>query len=177
MSDGPKKPTCYMCPHDFRYTDAIPMRRQGVMMRMDERYCLGGKRARLFKKRDPSIYTPSWCPKRKIPCELRIYTFKSSDDWWLHISLEHSIGQFLPPDGHRHALASEAVTGLSPREFWRRLDQEAYYDFLEITLKPHDVVEIDDGLNPAFFCYADGGFRMLYGFDAAAARRCVLERR
>ena len=43
------------------------------MMHMGERFCTGGKRARKFKRSDPKIYVPDWCPTRKKPCELRVY--------------------------------------------------------------------------------------------------------
>lgn len=43
MSGGPRKPACYECQHDFHYTGVIPVKRQGVMMHMGERFCLGGE--------------------------------------------------------------------------------------------------------------------------------------
>ena len=70
MSEGPRKPNCYGCPDDFWYTHPVPMRKQGVMMHLGERFCLGSKKARRFKRSDPQNNVPGWCPRRKDPCEL-----------------------------------------------------------------------------------------------------------
>lgn len=171
MRDGPRKPVCSGCPHDLYYSDTVPSKAMGVMMHLGERFCTGGKRARRFKRSDPKLYVPNWCPKRKIPCELRVYTFKSADAWWLHISLEKSLGRALAPSASDHALERELTTELSPREFWKRLEFEPYQDILGITLEPYSVVEIDDGLKPAFFYYVNGDFTQVHFFNAEMARK------
>lgn len=170
MRNGPRKPACSGCPHDLHYSDPIPQRAMGVMMHLGERFCTGGKKARRFKRGDPKIYVSDWCPKRKTPCELRVYTFKNANAWWLHTMLERDLGR-LTPDGVRYAIVRESATELSPREFWKRLESEPYQDILDISLEPHSVLEIDDGLKPAFFYYVDGGFTLLHAFNAEAARK------
>ena len=140
------------------------------MMHLGERFCTGGKKARRFKRGDPKIYVPDWCPKRKTPCELRVYTFKNANAWWLHTMLERDLGRFTP-DGVRYAIVQKLTTELSPREFWKRLESEFYQDILDVHLEPYSVLEIDDGLKPAFFYYVDGGFTLLYAFNAEAARK------
>lgn len=69
-----RKETCYECEKHLRYMESSPAKQMGVTMHMGERFCTGGKRARKFKRNDPKIYVPSWCPRRKIPSELRVYT-------------------------------------------------------------------------------------------------------
>ena len=42
------------------------------------RYCAGfknKKRRKAFRKSDPAYKAPKWCPKRKEPCEYRIYSY------------------------------------------------------------------------------------------------------
>ena len=42
------------------------------------RYCGGfknRKRRKPFRKSDPAYKAPKWCPKRKDPCEYRIYSY------------------------------------------------------------------------------------------------------
>ena len=79
-----RKETCYECEKHLRYMESSPAKQMGVTMHMGERFCTGDKRARKFKRNDPKIYVPSWCPKRKLPSELRVYCFKSTIDWMLH---------------------------------------------------------------------------------------------
>ncbi len=171
MCDGPRKPTCAGCPYNLYYSDSVPKRTMDVMMHPGERFCTGGKKARRFKRGDPKIYVPSWCPKRKNPCELRIYVFKSVERWWLHRTMEQSLGRPLLPEGNDYALTQKMTTELPPREFWRRLEHDSYQEILNVSLESCSIVEIDDGLEPAFFCYKDGTFIMLPFFNADAARK------
>lgn len=171
MCDVLRRPTCSGCPHDLYYSGAIPQRAMGVTMHPGERFCTGGKRARRFKRSDPKIHVPNWCPRRKYPCELRVYTFKSTSSWWLHMSLEKDLGRVLPPEGHNYALVESLSTELSPWEFWKRLESKSYLDLLDVTLEPYSVLEIDDGLKPAFFYYVDGGFTLTPLFNAEMARQ------
>ena len=168
---SPRKPTCFNCPHNLHYNDTIPKKAVGGMMHMGEQFCTGGKKARRFKRSDPKITVPGWCPRRKNPCELRIYAIKNAGEWWLYDSLKHDLGRMPSPDGFRYALTQELPTELSPWEFWKRLECEPYQDILDVSLEPYSVVEIDDGLKPAFFVYADGGFTLLYSFNTEKARK------
>ena len=74
-------PSCTGCPHDLYFGEAIPKKQFSVMMHCGEHFCTGGKKARRFKRSDPKIAVPQWCPKRKSPCELRVYALKSIQDW------------------------------------------------------------------------------------------------
>ena len=35
------------------------------MLQFGQQYCTAGKKYRMFKKKDPKIYPPNWCPKLK----------------------------------------------------------------------------------------------------------------
>lgn len=96
-----RKETCYECEKHLRYMESSPAKQMGVTMHMGERFCTGGKRARKFKRNDPKIHVPSWCPKRKLPSELQVYCFKSTIDWMLHERLCYDLGKEISPEAHR----------------------------------------------------------------------------
>lgn len=166
MGNGPEKPVCVNCPHDLYYKDTIPKRQFNVMMRMGEHYCTGGKKARRFKRNDPKVYTPAWCPKRKTPCELRVYGFRSEDDELIHRSLCTVLGYDILPSESRYRLEQSLHTELTPREFWKRCDLEPSEELLSLKVALYHVLEIDDGLNPAFFYKTERGFEYLSLFRA-----------
>ena len=62
---------CSECPDCFIYKEAAPKKLAGAVLEFGERYCRGGKRIRVFKRHDPKIYPPSWCPKLKNPAANR----------------------------------------------------------------------------------------------------------
>ncbi len=175
MPDVVRKPACSDCPHELRYGDPIPKKQFGVMMHMGERFCTGGKRARRFKSSDPKIYVPSWCPRRKSPCEVRVYTLKSAFDRLLHYQLTYDLGQAFSPGGHHYALRAQTHTLLTPHEFWARCSAEPCENLLDIPVRSYEVVEIDDGLKPVFFYKHDGIYDLVIRFDAEAAKKNKLE--
>jgi hypothetical protein len=170
-----KKPICAGCPHEFYYNELTPMRQHGVMMHMGERYCTGAKRARHFRKCDPKRYVPDWCPKRKSPCEMRVYQFKRTEDWILHEKLCQALGKDIPPEGRRYALAYELHTDLSPSEFAKRCDVVPCGDLIHVAVHLHNVVEIDDGISPVCFYKTGHGYQVVWSFDTATARKNVRE--
>lgn len=141
-----RKETCIGCECELQYTKSIPTKQMGVMMHMGERFCTGGKRARKFKRSDPKIYVPDWCPKRKKPCELRVYCFKNKNEWRLHEMLCHDLGMDISPDGWRYAPLYELHTDLTPREFAKICNDAPDAETLHVAVHRHYVVEIDDGL-------------------------------
>ena len=44
--------SCYSCPSHFIYGDAVPQKRNGVMMHLGDRFCLLKKKAIRLKARD-----------------------------------------------------------------------------------------------------------------------------
>ena len=79
-----RKATCSECKSHLHYMENMSVKKNGVTMHFGDRFCMGGKKPRKFGRGDPGIYVPTWCPKRKVPSELRIYGFKSVEQWMLH---------------------------------------------------------------------------------------------
>lgn len=88
-----RKPNCSDCPHNLQYMERLPIKKKGITMHLGERFCVAGKRARKFKRSDPKTYVPSWCPRLKAPCELRIYGFKNQREWRMHRSMCAYLGE------------------------------------------------------------------------------------
>ncbi len=165
-----RQPTCTGCPHNLHFGDVFSKKQFGVMMHCGEHYCTGGKRARRFKRSDPKVRVPGWCPKRKNPCELRIYALKSSRDYQMHTLLSADPNDPLYISEHRYALASSARIELTPWEFWKRCQSEPYMELLGVNVPIYSVVEIDDGLAPAFFYRAKDGLEVFRHFDTEKAK-------
>ena len=158
-----RQPVCQDCPFHLYYTDSQPSTRYGVLMRGGERFCTCGKKARRFGRRDPKRKVPSWCPRRKKPCELRVYGFRSSEDELLDAMLRRDMGGQTAPSAHRYALIQELRTDLTPAEFWKRTRTES--NPLPITVRERWIIEIDDGLKPVCFIRTDSGYDALPFFD------------
>lgn len=138
-----RKETCIGCECELQYTKSIPTKQMGVMMHMGERFCTGGKRARKFKRSDPKIYVPDWCPKRKKPCELRVYCFKNKNEWRLHEILCHDLGMDISPDSWRYAPLYELHTDLAPQEFAKICNDAPDAETLHVAVHRHYVVVTD----------------------------------
>ena len=115
-----RQPTCAGCPHNLQYGDTIPMKQFGVMMHFGEHFCTGDKRARRFKRSDPKSKVPVWCPKRKTPCELRVYALKSSQDWYMHHLLSNDSNDPVHIPEYRYALVASSEIALRPQELDRK---------------------------------------------------------
>ena len=115
-----KQPSCMGCKNELYYYERLPKRQQGVMMRPGERFCTYGKRARKFKPGDPKVKVPSWCPKQKTPCEVRVYEFKDSGAWYLYEMLCRDLRKEIDPSGHAYAVSHEGHADLTPKAFWGR---------------------------------------------------------
>lgn len=144
-------------------------------MHLGDRFCMGGKKVRRFGRGDPRVYVPDWCPKRKNPCEVRIYGFKSGEAWAMHEALCCHMGMELTPSAFRYALESELHTDLTPQEFAKQCNYEPDAETLGVAVHRHYVVEIDDGLKPAFFYKTEKGYELLALFDAETARKNIKE--
>lgn len=151
-------PGCSSCESNYRHS-GLPQKKYGVMLHAPERYCIGGKRARMFKRRDPITKAPDWCPKRIYPYKVRIWGFRSDNDWFLFENLCMSLGRELPPEAWRYAVVAETTTELSAKAFWEECSYNAGPELLGVEVPRHGVVEIDDGLLPNYFYRCDGGYR------------------
>ena len=123
------------------------------------RYCAGFKNKKLrktFRKSDPAYKAPKWCPKRKEPCEYRIYSY--ADDRaavMAHMLEEDNISDrdIVFPSAFRYRLRAEGKTGLSPKAFYEQANAEddASLPLPDEIIRIGDVVEIDTGLAQFFF--------------------------
>ena len=168
-------PSCAGCPYDLHFGEAIPKKQFGVMMHCGEHFCTGGKRARRFKRSDPKIAAPQWCPKRKSPCEVRSYSLKSIRDRQMFLCLSADPNDPLYISEYRYALASSTRIELTPQEFWSRCQNEPGTELLDVDIPLYSVVEIDDGLAPSFFYRTVEGFRIVSHFNTAKAKKNRME--
>lgn len=175
MSAVLRKPTCVGCPHDLHFGEFVSKKQYGVMMHCGEHFCTGGKRARRFRRSDPKVSVPEWCPRRKSPCELRLYGFKDKNAEALHYLLCAGAENTSVPPAHRYALKRETHTELQPAEFWSRCEMGPYSDLLGFKMNLYEVLEIDDGLEPAFFYMTEKGLVLEPYFDAERARKNAKE--
>ena len=102
-----RKVTCSECKSHLHYMENMSVKKNGVTMHFGDRFCMGGKKPRKFGRGDPKIYVPTWCPKRKVPSELRIYGFKSVEQWMLHHDMCEQLGTDISPSAFRYAVAYE----------------------------------------------------------------------
>ena len=136
------------------------------------RYCAGfknKKRRKAFRKSDPAYKAPKWCPKRKDPCEYRIYSYADERAAVMaRMFEEDSIGgrDIVFPSAFRYRLRAEGRTGLSPKAFYENANaRDDPSPLLDESVQTGDVVEIDTGLAQFFFyCVTPHDFRMAF-FD------------
>lgn len=128
------------------------------------RYCNGfknKKRSKAFRKRDPIIKVPAWCPKRKNPSEVRVYSCQ--DERYegmtrLMEDIQCGAGGFASPMVQGYCLRAKDTTTLTPSQFFERAnDSDAALPLEGVKLKRGDVIEIDTGLVRFFFYYAYSG--------------------
>ena len=153
-----KKARCAECPQFFKFREKEPKRQHGTTMRPGCRYCLAGKRARLFQKKDPKIYVPKWCPKQISPPILRVY---GQRDGVLHYlpAIGRSNKPALP-SAEGYALRFEGRAVNTGRDFYiimHNREKDHYVDAPEITeelgapVGRYDVIEFDDGVKPMYY--------------------------
>ncbi|WP_031475004.1 hypothetical protein [Agathobaculum desmolans] len=84
------------------------------------RYCAGfknKKRRKAFRKSDPAYKAPQWCPKRKSPCEYRIYSYADEQAAVMARLFEADRmdnRNIAFPSAFRYRLRTEGKTGLTP---------------------------------------------------------------
>lgn len=144
-------------PRKARFTESGCIGCQSHMEYGLTRYCAGFKnknRRKMFRKRDPACKAPKWCPKRKDPCEYRIYSYADMR--------AKVLAQLLEPDdfrdtslaiisAHRYKLRDKGTTKLSPKKFYECANDLETEVLLNGTIQIGDVVEIDTGLAQFFF--------------------------
>ena len=168
---------CRDCPDCFTYGESVPKKVPGAFLKFGMRYCRGGKKTREFKRRDPKVYPPSWCPKLKSPAEYRVYAYKDTDAWYIHHMMRlHGLSD--KPRGNEFAVRVEGFTTLSARDFWEEVEFKYASEILGIPVHGDEVIEIDDGLRPCFFhVVKDWDVEVLTYFQRDEARENQYEER
>lgn len=175
MPDNPiRKPRCDICPHNKHHNEPVPRKVQGAFLRVGSRYCTGGKKIKVFKPRDPKVYVPSWCPRRKTPAELRIYCFKNTNAWFLNHLLNRD-GVHPIPSGYDYAVRHESRTEVAAKYFYELLQEKTITEILGVRVRTNEIIEIDDGLKPYYFHVGEYGVEVLSYFNGEAARQNKLE--
>lgn len=169
------KPRCAACPYYGVHSESVPRKVKGAFLRVGCRYCSGGKKIRVFKRSDPKVYIPSWCPRRKKPAEIRIYCYKDVNAWYINFLFEQD-GMRHSPSGHEYSVRHECSTELTAKEFYELTEQKLIRDILGFNVWSNEIIEIDDGLKPYFFHVHEYGIEVLVYFDRDRARENKLER-
>ena len=160
----------------MRYSDSVPKKVKGVFLKFGYRYCTSGKRIREFKPRDPKVYIPSWCPRKKEPAELRIYCYKDDKAQFLQFLLgEEGISN--GPFEFDYAVRYEGHTELSAAAFQEMIDGQIPSEILGIKVHGKEVIEIDDGIVPYYFYLVEPFIVRSIFFDAEKARINRLEKK
>ena len=145
--------SCYSCPSHFIYGDAVPQKRNGVMMHLGDRFCLLKKKAIRLKARDLKKRVPDCCPKRISPPELKLYDFK--DEPSRQMQLLHGLNC---PSEFRYTLRHKGTLSMPIKDFWQAYESgEDAGELLGLTLTEGHVLELNDGLVHVFFYNGTNG--------------------
>ena len=142
----------------------------GANLESGQCYCVGKSKPRRIVSRAVRIRVPDWCPRRKFPCELRIYDFKSVNERLMHTFLQCDLGHSTMPEARRYVVAHEGHTDLTPRNFWLACNQTPVEELLGHNVRWYCIVEIDDGLRPYCFYRTEKRFVPLPYFKPEIAR-------
>ena len=108
------RPRCIDC--EFRFASFGDKQcPEGIVLEFGKQYCSYGKTYREFRKKDPKVYPPNWCPRMKTPTEFRIYDFKDVEAWFIYRMSRNNTA----PPSYRCAVRIDGTTRLSPVNFFR----------------------------------------------------------
>lgn len=169
------KPRCSSCPYYGIYSGSAAKKMGGVFLQAGCRYCSGGKKIRKFRLSDPKVYIPSWCPRHKIPAEMRVYCYKDTNTWYINFLFERD-GTHRSPSGYEYAVRHACSTELTAKEFYKLTEQMLIHDILGFNVWTNEVIEIDDGLIPYYFYVCEHGVEVLAYFDRDKALKNKLVR-
>ncbi len=140
-------PSCLSCQHRLVIGD----------LASETRYCTGfkKKKPRRFRKSDPRIKPPKWCPRRLSPTVCRVYGFKDKNSELMDFMLRNDLG-VVHPSPHHYKLRMEVPLGMTAKEFFAETQKEYLENILppQVQVKSGEIIEIDDGFRPYCF-YVD----------------------
>lgn len=85
------------------------------------------------------------------------------------------LGEDTSPSAFRYAVCYEGHIDLAPYEFFECCNEKSDDEILGAAVQHYDVVEIDDGIKPAFFYKTEHGYELLFSFDAKTAKKNIRE--
>ena len=125
----------------------------------ETRYCTGfkKKKPRRFRKSDPRIKPPKWCPRRLSPTICHIYGFKDENSELMEFTLRNEVG-IIHPSPHHYKLRVEIPLGMTAKEFFAETQKEYLENILPplVQVKSGEIIEIDDGFRP--YCFYINSF-------------------
>ena len=140
-------PSCLNCQYRLVMGDSVS----------ETRYCMGfqKKTPRRFRKSDPRIKPPKWCPRRLSPPICRIYGFVDKNSELMEFMLRNELG-YIHPSPHHYTLRMEVPLGITAKEFFAETQKEYLENILppQVQVETGEIIEIDDGFRPYCF-YVD----------------------
>jgi len=148
---------CSDCEFYYIHGTAEPLKKQGIMMTYNQRYCLFGKNATRFSHSDPKRIIPAWCSRQLRPPMLRIYKFKNMQSHLFHVTFNMNF-----PSAHRYKLCYETQCSMTLEELTKQIST----GFDGRVLSLYEVIEFDDGIRQMFFYKMETGLKPV-AFDKA----------
>ena len=140
-------PSCLNCQYQLVMGDSVS----------ETRYCTGfqKKKPRRFRKSDPRIKPPKWCPQRLSPPVCRIYGFADKNSELMEFMLRNDLG-YIHPSPHHYKLRMEVPLGMTAKEFFAETEKTYLENILppEVQVKVGEI--IDDGFRP--YCFYVNSF-------------------
>ena len=123
----------------------------------ETRYCTGfrKKKPRRFRRSDPRIKPPKWCPRRLSPPVCRIYGFADKNSELMEFMVRSDLG-YIHPSPHHYKLRMEVPLAMTAKQFFLKT-QNAYLENIlppQVQVETGEIIEIDDGFRPYCF-YVD----------------------
>lgn len=168
-------PTCMDCPSRLEFEERTSRILNGTRLQPFEKYCTATRRPKQIRKSGLMKKPPSWCPKLKDPCGLRVYGFASEEEKQMHYFHISMFGESNTPAESRYVLRYEGTIPLTPREFWRRCNTYGADLQLPIGVELREIVEIDDGLKPVCFYHTPRGYQQAPLFRPERVRKMEKE--
>lgn len=123
----------------------------------ETRYCTGfkKKKPRRFRRSDPKIKPPKWCPRWLSPSVCRIYGFVDKNSELMEFMVRNELG-YIHPAPHHYKLRMEVPLAMTAKEFFTETQKEYLENIFppEVQVATGEIIEIDDGFRPYCF-YVD----------------------
>lgn len=116
---------------------------------------------RLLHDGTPYSYKPPMAAGKMLYCMDRGYGYRWGTPSFLN--------------SYTYAVRYEGHTDLTPYEFFECCNEKSDDEILGAAVQYYDVVEIDDGIKPAFFYKTEHGYELLFSFDAKTAKKNIRE--